>query len=558
MLNGFSLSAKLYLGFASITLIAAALGGFAFTRLVAIDKSVASISTDAIPGITVMNQVNSLAKDNMRWTTAAILAENKAETDVEIEKIRQNVEVVNKLFKEYEAGIWDARDRELFEATKEPLTAFREIRKEVLTLAEAQKSKEAVTELKTRLRPAYKKYEESIEALVDYNVKSANQESAQVMGMVHAAKTGIVMGLTLALALAGLIGFFLSRSISSALNGVISALSAGSQQVSAASSQLSQSSQQMAEGASEQASSLEETSASLEEMASMTKQNTDSARQADTMATRTREAVEKSREAMTRMGDAIQKIKGSSDQTAKIVKTIDEIAFQTNLLALNAAVEAARAGDAGKGFAVVAEEVRNLAQRSAEAAKSTATLIEESQQNANHGVAVSSEVAGMLTGIVESVRKLTQLIGEVSAASGEQSKGIEQIGSAVTEMDKLTQSNASNAEESAAASEQLYAQAKELSDMVGILIGIVKGSGAGTEAAASGSNGGRANSDSGGNGKAVSQAAFAKTMGKTSASPDWSPRPAAKGRPRPAVVSGSRVAARESVIPLDDSELRDF
>jgi cell pole-organizing protein PopZ len=182
--------------------------------------------------------------------------------------------------------------------------------------------------------------------------------------------------------------------------------------------------------------------------------------------------VEKSREAMTRMGDAITRIKSSSDQTAKIIKTIDEIAFQTNLLALNAAVEAARAGDAGKGFAVVAEEVRNLAQRSAEAAKNTAALIEESQQNANNGVSVSNEVAGILSGIVESVQKLSQLIGEVSAASDEQSKGIEQIGTAVTEMDKLTQSNAANAEESASASEELAAQAKELGEMVQILVGI--------------------------------------------------------------------------------------
>ena len=181
---------------------------------------------------------------------------------------------------------------------------------------------------------------------------------------------------------------------------------------------------------------------------------------------------------MSRMGEAIGKIKSSSDQTAKIIKTIDEIAFQTNLLALNAAVEAARAGDAGKGFAVVAEEVRNLAQRSAEAAKNTASLIEESQQNADNGVAVSRKWAGILTQIVESVQKLTQLIGEVSAASQEQSKGIEQIGTAVTQMDKLTQSNAANAEESASASEELAAQAKELGDMVQMLVGIVKGAAA--------------------------------------------------------------------------------
>jgi methyl-accepting chemotaxis protein len=279
------------------------------------------------------------------------------------------------------------------------------------------------------------------------------------------------------------------------------------------------------------------------------------------MALETRAAVEKSREAMTRMGDAIGKIKGSSDQTAKIIKTIDEIAFQTNLLALNAAVEAARAGDAGKGFAVVAEEVRNLAQRSAEAAKNTAALIEESQQNANNGVAVSNEVGGILAQIVESVQKLSQLIGEVSAASDEQSKGIEQIGTAVTEMDKLTQSNAANAEESASASEELAAQAKELGDMVQVLVGIVKGAGAkGTDSfSAAPRPTPRAPAPAFRNAPAPKGAPRSQPK-------DWSAAPA-NGKSQPAPRNGhaklvmsanGHSANPESVIPLDDSELKDF
>ncbi|MDB5050892.1 MAG: hypothetical protein JWO30_3963 [Fibrobacteres bacterium] len=281
---------------------------------------------------------------------------------------------------------------------------------------------------------------------------------------------GAIIGLVV------LIGIFINHFIATSLTLVIDSLSSGSGRITSASGEISVNSQQMAEGAGEQASSLEETSASLEEMSSMTKQNSDNAKQANAMANDTRQAVEKSRTAMTRMSDAIGQIKNSSDQTAKIVKTIDEIAFQTNLLALNAAVEAARAGDAGKGFAVVAEEVRNLAQRSAEAAKNTSSLIEQSQKNADNGVAVSQEVATILTQIVESVQKLSQLIGEVSSASVEQAKGIEQIGTAVTRMDKLTQSNAANAEESASASEELTSQAEELNELINTLMIMIKGS----------------------------------------------------------------------------------
>jgi methyl-accepting chemotaxis protein len=258
------------------------------------------------------------------------------------------------------------------------------------------------------------------------------------------------------------------------INGLIERMDQGfgqvavsADQVASAAEQISSGSQSLAQGTSEQASTLEEVASSLQELSSMSGQSSANAREAKGLSDGARAGTDEGVAAMNRLSEAMERIKLSSDETAKIVKTIDEIAFQTNLLALNAAVEAARAGDAGKGFAVVAEEVRNLAMRSAEAAKNTAQLIEENVGNAEGGVALNSEVMAALQEIQKQVIQVSEVMDEIAAGADQQKQGVEQINTAVEQMNQVTQTTAANAEESSSASEELTAQAEDLRALVG-------------------------------------------------------------------------------------------
>ena len=270
--------------------------------------------------------------------------------------------------------------------------------------------------------------------------------------------------------------FFFARSISIPIIRAVAGLKESFEQIASASEQVSSASEHLAEGASEQASSLEEMAASMEEIASMAKQNADHATEAARVGEITHGSMSRSHKSLRNADQSMKEISSCGEDTAKIVKTIDEIAFQINLLALNAAVEAARAGEAGAGFAIVAEEVRTLAIRSAEAAKDTSELIGTTLKHIQEGADILKETLDEFYKMGEEGGKTMTFLNEIKAASNEQSGGIEQVNIGVQEMEKVTQKTAASAEESASASEEMKVQAEHMKDIVEVLVNIVGGS----------------------------------------------------------------------------------
>ncbi len=293
---------------------------------------------------------------------------------------------------------------------------------------------------------------------------------------VARATTLILGGAFLALIAGLLVSIYLVRSLTGVLNRVISSLENGSEQVAAASLQVSSASQSLAAGSSQQAASLEETTSSLEELAASVKQNFMHAEECNQLVLQTHKKTKEVHKSIRATRDYMETISGSGEKVKKIIKNIDEIAFQTNLLALNAAVEAARAGQAGAGFAVVAEEVRALAMRAGEAAKTTNNLIGETAHQIELGSAQIQETLAKFYEMGDSAKMVNSFVGEITSASQEQALGIEHLNQAIMEIDRVVQQNAANAEESASAATQLQAQAERLRDIVGQVSSLVQGS----------------------------------------------------------------------------------
>ncbi|MEW6659355.1 MAG: methyl-accepting chemotaxis protein [Thermodesulfobacteriota bacterium] len=407
-------------------------------------------------------------------------------------QVKQARSTYEEAAKSYER-LLDRKDQEeidLWQKFSQALAVWRGENDKIFRLSEEIAKSEAAGLLGTELQDltqvmtqlavgaSQEKQEETLkwlEAIINNNKNAQFNLQQKASGLAQRVTFFNLLGMALGLGLALAIGLYLSRTLASPLNSIISALTGSAEQVSAASAYVSQASQHLAAGTQQQASSLEQTASALEEMAAMTRQNSDHSQEANVLMREAGTLVENADASMQRMTLAMEDISRGSGQTAQIIKTIDAIAFQTNLLALNAAVEAARAGEAGAGFAVVAEEVRNLAQRAAASAHATADLVAGIVAKVTEGASLVRQTADDFQQVTASTARAQQLVAEIAMASQEQAQGIEQISRAMAGLDEVVQSNAGNAEESAEASAGLNLQAEQMHDVVQDLVTLVNG-----------------------------------------------------------------------------------
>jgi methyl-accepting chemotaxis protein len=536
-----SLGTKLIGGFIMVTLIGCAISLYGIAQITKIDKlDMELYEVNAKPLGEIGDASTAFQRTRVNLREIVIDSYSKKDSSVYIKKLEELEKNVDDSLSAFEKSIKSDEVRNLFAGLKGGLKKFAPIRERVISLAKEGKSAEALELMRGEGGIVAGEIDNDIEKLLDMKVKQAKARSDS-----NASTTNIAITVSLITSLLGaiisiLLGFFLTRSVTGPINRVVAGLTDGANQVSSAAGQVSSSSQSLAEGTSQQASSLEETSSSLEEMSSMTKQNADHANQARAMMSEAMQIVNKVNNHMTDMTGAVGEINRSSEETGKIIKTIDEIAFQTNLLALNAAVEAARAGEAGAGFAVVADEVRNLAMRASEAAKNTSNLIDNTVKAVRRGSELTNATQEAFKQNAEIAMKIGQLVDEIATASEEQSHGIAQVNTAVAEMDKVTQSTAANAEESAAASEELNAQAEQMKTFVEDLATVVSGGGNNHHERYGGNSGGAGH----GRGDARKVLALtAKSAGAISAI-----------RSR----ASKKAVTPEQLIPLNEGEFKDF
>ena len=459
-----------------LLLMSTLLAAIAITGFSSVSRNVHSLATDSIPGIVYASAIRA----DVNVLRGAYLQHIAETNDPTIAKLEEQIASTNAQLtvdmKGYEDAITSEEDRQNFARLGPEIEAStRAWDDKARPLSRLSKNVEAFQAFKTGVLPQMDLLRDQLDSMLVWNQKVSDKTIAATNTTLQRSRFSTVLMGLIALALGLGTSWFMVRALNRQLLTSISELSEGAAQIVAAAAQVSSSSQMLAQGSSEQAATIEETSSASTEINSMAQRTTDSSKATADLVARSQEGFAQTNTSLAEMVSAMDRIHASSQKISKILRVIDEIAFQTNILALNAAVEAARAGEAGAGFAVVADEVRSLAQRCSQAAKDTATLIDESIQNSETGRIKVDQVSVAIREVTEESAKIKILIDAINVGSTEQSRGIDQISRSIAQMEQVTQSNAACAEEGAASAEELNAQAETMNEIVGRLGAMVSG-----------------------------------------------------------------------------------
>jgi methyl-accepting chemotaxis protein len=511
-MNNLKLSTQLKLGFGILVLLIVLMGGISLAKLPAVADAFQKVTDERVPRVAALNEVKGgLNQIGLSMRNMLIMSE-PADVKKQVEQIKATRKSVGDTLEKLQAEIKNEKGKAMLAKIIEARNAYVPAQVKFIELVSAGNADEAKTHLLTVARPVQLAYFARVDELIAFQGELLKESGTEANAAMAAIRTAIWGSAVIALLVAVAMATWIIRSVTRQLGGepgvavdmarsvaagdltvrvplrsgdtssmlaqlmvmqdslakVVGNVRQNADGVATASTQIAQGNLDLSQRTEQQASALEQTAASMEELGSTVKQNADNATQANQLALGASTVAVKGGEVVSQVVETMRGINDSSRKIADIISVIDGIAFQTNILALNAAVEAARAGEQGRGFAVVASEVRSLAGRSADAAKEIKGLINASVERVEQGTALVDQAGATMTEVVNSIKRVTDIMGEISAASTEQSAGVSQIGEAVSQMDQVTQQNAALVEESAAAAESLKTQAQQLVQAVAV------------------------------------------------------------------------------------------
>ncbi|TAK94488.1 MAG: methyl-accepting chemotaxis protein [Aquabacterium sp.] len=510
-LSDIKLGKKLGVAFAFVVLLNLSVGGFALLQMSNINANTEDIATNWLPSVKVLGELLDALAENRRAESQHILADDEHDHVVQDERMAKAQKAVSELLARYEPMISSPEERKLADQIKQQAKTYLDISVKLVALSKHGESglTDARQMYKHEAREAFQALRKTLDEDIVMNNKGADAAYAASQSTYSQSRGWVIALLVGSVALASFLALWITRMVTGPVNeaagvarriadGDLSArikaqgsdevgtlmqalvdmqenlvqmvggVRMGAESVATASSQIAQGNQDLSQRTEEQASALQQTAASMEQLGSTVNQNADSARQANQLANGASTVAIQGGEVVGQVVETMREINDSSRKISDIITVIDGIAFQTNILALNAAVEAARAGEQGRGFAVVAGEVRNLAQRSAEAAKEIKSLIGASVERVERGSSLVDQAGSTMQEVVNAIRRVNDIVGEITSASAEQSSGVSQVSDAVSQMDQATQQNAALVEESAAAAESLKQQAQQLVQSVSV------------------------------------------------------------------------------------------